>query len=224
MWNKLAYLMLFIFAIGLFWAGQARAADPSLQLWLEFEGNANDSSVNGRNGTLNGAPLYVPGIFGQGLDLNGNPDYVAITGYKGVLGTNPFTVATWVRTTDTGSSVIASWGDDVGTAGNGRRVEFRLDAGRLRVEHGNGSLLGNTVMNDNEWHHVALTAKANATLVKTDTRLYLDGVDDTSGTSDPDPFNTFAKWDLTLGRRSHIGTGTVRWLNAEFDDFRMYDR
>jgi hypothetical protein len=31
---------------------------------------------------------------------------------------------------------IVSWG----TEGGGLKVEFRLDAGRLRVEHGNGEL------------------------------------------------------------------------------------
>jgi len=224
MWNKLVCLMLFIFVFGLVLVGQANAADPSLQLWLEFEGNANDNSNYGRNGTLNDSTAYIPGVFGQGLDLNvtGN-GYVSITGYKGVLGANPFTVATWVRTI--GDGVIASWGDIVGGVGNGHRVEFRIDTGQLRVEHGDGNMKASTVMNDGEWHHAALTAAANATLQPPFTKLYLDGLEEVPIATDTDPpFGTVANWDLTIGRRSHIGTGTVRWLNADFDDFRVYDR
>jgi hypothetical protein len=222
MWNKLAYLMLFIFAIGLFWAGQARAADPSLQLWLEFEGNANDSSGNGRNGTLNGAPAYIPGVFGQGLDLNGDPDCVRIVGYRGILGTSAFSASAWVRTTQGGDRVIVAWGGDE-TSSNEDRIAFRLEAGRLRVEHGAGNLNGKTLLNNGEWHQVAVTHKQNSALDDPTTRLWLDGADDTdTATGDASITNIRDEgFDVTMGRRAHT---TSRFLNGDLDDVRMYDR
>jgi len=175
MCRRLVLCTVFVFVLGSAAVVPTNAADPSLQFWLEFEGNVNDSSGNNRHGTINGAPAFIPGVLGQGLGLNGNPDYVAITGYKGVLGTSAFSVAAWIRTTSNGN--IVCWGDTVG-AGNGHRVEFRLLNGRLRVEHGTGNLQGDTVVNDGQWHHVALTAKENAACDDPDTRFWLDGFDD----------------------------------------------
>ncbi|MHC4193976.1 MAG: hypothetical protein ACYSP9_07360, partial [Planctomycetota bacterium] len=64
---------------------------------------AADSSGQGRDGELKGegSPSFdsgsVEGQIGKALNV-GEADYVEISGYKGILGTAPRTVAAWIKT------------------------------------------------------------------------------------------------------------------------------
>ena len=78
----------------------ALADDPALMGWWKFDGDALDSSGHDRHGTLQGSPIFGPGVFGQALALEANPDYVTIDGYKGILGTHAFSIAAWIQTTN----------------------------------------------------------------------------------------------------------------------------
>jgi len=191
--------------------------DPAgLVLRCEFEGNLNDSSGKGRNGTGVGNPIFEAGKVGQAVTLSGS-NYVVITGYKGILGGNAFSIAAWVKSTSTGDVTMVNWGTQLG----GQRVDFRLYQGRLRVEHGNGNLQGRTVLADGQWHHVAVTVKENASISYPDVKLYLDGLDDSQTTTDPDTFNIVANVDVNIGRR---GTNNDRVFPGSLDDVRIYDR
>ncbi len=215
MGKKLAMTIMVVLLAGLIGPTVLGQADPGLMGWWKFEGDALDSSGNNRAGTLVGDSAYRPGLFGQALMLDGTGDYVNITGYKGILGANPFSVSLWVNTTANGTMV--NWGTNSGS----QRVDLRLDQGRLRVEHGNGNLQGKTVLNDGQWHHVVLTVAAGASISYPEVVLYLDGKDDSQTTTDPDKFNITANVDLTIGRRQ---TSADRAIPALIDDVRIYDR
>jgi len=68
--------------------------DPNLVGWWKFDDisgtTATDSSRHKRNGQLKGRVSFkkdsVPGRIGKALKLDGDDDYVQITGYKGVTG------------------------------------------------------------------------------------------------------------------------------------------
>jgi len=193
--------------------------NPNLVGWWKMDdvgtGTVVDFSGYGRNGTMYGNPTFVPGYYEEALELHGSPDYVVINGYKGVLGANPFSISAWIRTTDT-EGCIVSWG----TASGGQRVEFRINASRLRLEHGNGNIQSDTNVNDNEWHHVAVTVKQGAALQPSDIAFYLDGRNNTRASTDPDKFNITANFDVTIGRRYNA---LERWLTGLVDDVRIYD-
>ena len=186
-----------------------------LEAHYEFEGNTNDSSGNARHGTAMGEPAFVAGKVGQAISLDGI-DFVDITGYKGVLGTQAFSITAWIKTTDDEGAIVG-WGNPVAC----ERVEFRVNANRLRCEHGAGNRQGDTNVNDGGWHHVALTVIENATLSHPDVILWLDGQDDTRPGTDPDAFNITANHDVKIGRRYSNDT---RWLIGLVDDVRIYDR
>jgi len=191
--------------------------DPAnLEVHCEFEGNANDSSVNGRHGTAMGDPVFVAGKLGQAISLDGIDDYVEITGYKGVLATNAFSITAWIKTTQSAAAIVG-WGSTVNT----ERVEFRVNDNKLRVQHGAGNVQGDTDVNDGAWHHVALTIIENATISSSDTILWLDGQNDTIPNTDPDPFNIAAGDDVKIGRRHNTDAW---WFTGLFDDVRIYDR
>ncbi len=203
-----------------FAAGTARAqeVDPNLVGWWTFDGNALDSSGNGRDGLINGDPLFVAGVYGEALELDGD-DYVTVGGYKGILGTHAFSIAAWIKTTNTAQQQITLWGADVSL----QRVEFRLQANRLRISHGSGNVQGNSDLTDGEWHHVAATAVENATASSGDVTLYVDGSDDTRSSSDPDAFDVVAnpELDLCIGYRHTRGD---RPFIGVLDEVRIYDK
>ena len=172
MFGKTTCLVVLVLALGL--EASAMGADPSLQGWWAFDGNALDSSGNDRHGTLIGTPQFVPGAFGEALEQDGD-DYVTIEGYKGILGTNPFSIVAWIRTTNTAIGQITHWGTD----NDGQRVEFRVNSNRLRISGGGGNVQGDTDLTDGEWHHVAATVIENASASSGDVTFYVDGEDDT---------------------------------------------
>ncbi len=215
MGKRLATVTMAMLLVGLVGPATMGQGDASLMGWWKFDGDALDSSGNNRSGTLVGDAAYRPGLFGQALVLDGNGDYVNITGYKGILGANPFSVSLWVNTV--GNGTMVNWGTNT----NGQRVDLRLDQGRLRVEHGNGNLQGKTVLNDGQWHHVVLTVAAGTSISYPGVTFYLDGKDDSQTTTDPDTFNLTANVDVTIGRRQ---TNADRAIAALFDDVCIYDR
>jgi hypothetical protein len=193
----------------------------ALQAQYQFEGNTNDSSGKGRNGTAHGDPIFVAGKVGQAIRFNGLNQYVNVDGYKGILADasgvqQPFTITAWVRTIDSGDRTIASWGTNTSRY----RVDFRLFEGRLRVEHGAGNVQGDTALNDDDWHHVALTMVQGATASYPDVQLWLDGKDNTRPSSDPDAFSIAADVDMAMGYRA---TAADRYFLGAIDDVRLYD-
>jgi len=178
-------------------------------------GMVTDSSGNGRHGTLMGDAHLAGGITGDALAVDGTGDYAEITGWTGLLGTGAFSITAWVQTTANGS--IVGWGTNTGS---GARMGFRVNSGELRCEHGEGNIVGNTTMNDGEWHHVALTVKDAATIAYPDVKLWLNGIDDTANTSDPDAFNLAAENPVRIGSRPSNGD---RFFNGLIDDVRIFD-
>ena len=115
----------------------ANAEHPRPVGWWKLDGDVLDSSGNGYNGTTQGNPEWVPGVYDQALDMAGS-DYVSINGYKGILGTKAFSITAWIRTTDNGA--IVSWGGPRGDADQGKFAQLRTDDSLLRFEHGGGNV------------------------------------------------------------------------------------
>lgn len=64
--------------------------------WWPFNGNANDESGNGHNGTVNGATLTTDrfGFANQAYSFDGINDYIQ-TSYSGIVGSNPRSISFW---------------------------------------------------------------------------------------------------------------------------------
>ena len=178
----------------------------------------NDSSGNGRHGTLQGGATFVPGQSGQAVDLDGVDDYINIDGYKGILAENgvqnPFTLAAWIKVTSDGE--IITWG----LQGGGQRMTFRVDT-VLRVEHAAGNVRGTNGpdLRDDEWHHVAATILEGAAMLAV--ILYVDGFNVTPQSTTTALFNLTADFDVRIGMGGPTGG---RFLTGAVDDARIYDR
>lgn len=135
-----------------------------------------DDQIGGFNalqGTTTLQPRLVnSGVIGTGLEFDGAGDFSQATHASGLnVGTGPMTFCAWVNTTQTGFGAIAAK-----FASNTGFVWYKSDTGRQLFFFGDGSAISgssNTVFNDGNWHHVAVSVNrsGNAT-------FYLDGVAD----------------------------------------------
>jgi hypothetical protein len=197
----------------------ATPTQPASGVWAQyhFDGNANDSSGNARNGTLNNSPTFVTGKNAQAVSLNGSSQYISLpTGIVSTL--NDFTIATWVN-----ASSISAWTRifDFGsstsvnmflTPTSGSTIRFAITTG------GNGSeqRINGTAPLTTGWHHVAVTLSGNTGT------LYVDGVQvgqNTAMTLKPSSLgSTTRNW---IGRSQYSGDA---YLNGQIDEFRIYSR
>ncbi len=193
--------------------------------WSFDEGSGStaiDSSGNGRNGTIIDA-TWDTGAQGSALTFNGTSAYVNIDGYKGINAIDAvqqaFSISNWVKTTsDSGDTEMVTWGASSGTAA---RLTWRVHEGRVRTEHNAGNLRGNTYINDGEWHHVALVVSEGANLRPEDTKLYVDGFEDSTFSGDDDPYNLVAEHDVRIGMS---GPQDGRYFPGSLDEVWIYDR
>ena len=98
-------------------------------------------------------------------------------------GTSDLHIALWFKTSESTACMIIGKRNAMG-AGTGFSLEM-LATGKLKMEIEDTdsdvyAILGNTAINDGEWHHIAVTVDRNA---DANCKIYLAGIDDTLSTS-----------------------------------------
>jgi hypothetical protein len=193
---------------------------------------AIDSSTNGNNATyVNAVQLNQPSLSGlgspeQSVGLDGISAHVRASGLNQTGATRfnafSFTLETWVNTTSatlTGSQAYQGNGlvwSDVG----GNANDFVLAALNNRVSFFTGnpdtSIIGNTVINDGNWHHIVATRDitgASSTL-----SLWVDGVLDATGTV-ANIGALSANSDIVIGGNPLDS----RYFNGRMDEVALYN-
>ena len=197
--------------------------------WLfdEIAGNTavNDTSFTGNHGTLVGGTTRVIGTngaqAGNSLTFDGVNDHVLNSqNLAGVLG-GTATLVTWIRTSALGNNTFwqAPGITGVEESGFGNDIFWGwIDAtGRIGMSAGNGAAAKSTnPINDNAWHHVALTRNATTGLVQ----VYVDGVLSGTATSEigvkTTPFSSIGRIEDTAG--------TPTYLNGQLDELQVFNR
>ena len=200
----------------------------NLMVYLPLDGDYRDASGNMRHSTAVGNPLFVPGALGQAPEFDGGDDYINIDGYQGINADltdpanpvqQPFTISNWVKTDSaTGDTEMVTWG---ATSGSATRLTWRVHEGRVRTEHNAGNLRGDTYVNDNEWHHVALVVTEGANLRPETTQLYVDGLEDSTFSGADVTYKLVAEHDVRIGMS---GPQDGRYFPGSLDEVRIYDR
>jgi hypothetical protein len=173
-----------------------------------LDGNLQDSSGLGNDGTLNGNPTYAVGKVGQAMSFDGFEDYVAIDGVADDVTNNDVTLAAWVNMPPEGVwyPIISC-----NTASGGNVGWLAVDAGGAADF---GSLTGTLLVTDNGWHHLAYTRIGDIG------SLYVDGV--LEGTHTPG-FNFSADNLWSIGQEWDGGPTAGNFLSGTVDDARVYD-
>ncbi|HLP75503.1 MAG TPA: LamG domain-containing protein, partial [Candidatus Paceibacterota bacterium] len=206
-------------SVTLFVIPGTNAPAPEMQALYAFEGNAQDTSGSGNHGTATSIS-YVAGKVGvQAAQFNGTSSYVSIP--RSV--TDDFTVAMWVKTTDTAGTAGAQWWNGKGlvdgeVGGGGADWGTAIVNGKFVIgigsTGGDSTFASSVNINNGAWHHVAATRNNTSGAVV----IYVDGVLRGSGTG--------ATGSRTFPPGLRIGslqTGN-NFLNGTLDDVRLYDR
>ncbi|MDA7518324.1 LamG domain-containing protein, partial [bacterium] len=209
--------------------------------WTLDEGSgtiAGDSSASNNVGTVAGGALWtttdlpnVPSGSSAALQMDGVDDQVDIVGYKGISGTGDRTISAWIKTSTNNPAVnkgIVSWGLNAGT----QKWTFRIQnsngtPGAIRIEANGGYFVGNTVVTDTEWHHVAVTWANDGSPDIQDARLYVDGVLDAEfgNVGTPPSASQSVAIATASGADVRIGDdfqGNHNW-DGWIDEVRIYD-
>ena len=161
---------------------RAVAPNPTgLVAHYEFEGDAVDTSgfQPPADGTLFGNPTYVAGVFGRGIDLDGEYDYVDCGNRSTFNLTGQFTVTAWIKVDkfDKMYQTIISKGDNswrLARAGKSNRIEFACNGTAANKWNGKGevpwAISATTDVNDGKWHHIAGVFDGSGLY------LYIDGI------------------------------------------------
>ena len=189
--------------------------------WWELDesegGTAYDSSANGYNGTLNGDPTWRPGggRIGGALEFDGVGDYVEIEGYKGISGSNPRTVTAWVSVEPNASTLsIVRWGTSNISGATWSNV-INAD-GKLRAAVVGGSVVGDTAIDDDTWHHVAIVLPDKEDVKVEDILLYVDGMqEDTTISFGSQAIDTIVGMDVLISEGGSF--------DGLLDDVRIYN-
>lgn len=187
-------------------------------------GAIKDDSAHDNDGTASDTSWsYTTGRFGGALSFDGD-DYVSLSDpANGSLdfGTGDFSAEAWFKTSSQGPTFILAKNEDTYlTAG----YNIRMSGGEVLVmviSDGTDYInkFGSTTVNDNNWHHAALTYVASS---ETGT-LYLDGnvhvtqVGPTTGT-DIDSISNTGNFYIGVNPDG----STQKW-NGLIDDVRIYN-
>lgn len=198
-----------------------------------MNGNLNDVSGNGNNGTAqNGASLTADqyGNPNSAYFFDGSNDYIRYTSPNNAFRPNlPVTITAWVRKDDPSKSFLVFGNNFEWDYYNG--VWLNINASnKVTGAFGDGgpvgpqsrrSKSGMTSLSTGVWHHVAVVIKGEK-----DMEIYLDGINDCgtySGTGDPLSYDsnlpgTTARSDLKAASNSGNNHG-----EGEVNAIRMYD-
>ncbi len=137
-------------------------------------------------------------------------NYIEANDYYGIGGSGERTVEAWIKTAVADKEIV-SWGRN----SRGEKFSFRLEgAGRLRLEINSGFVIGTTSLNDNQWHHVALSFKGSTL---NDVKFYVDGVLESISSISSIAVNTGQSLAVQISRGFH-----GRYWNGSIDDVRIW--
>lgn len=202
-----------------------------------LDGNANDTSGNGNDGTENGSPIYVAGKCGQALSLDGIDDYVEVGHDDSLDVTVAYTIEAWVNLTDVPLNTYRPIIFRGTTNYNDIEVYVQANSKDLIVAH-NRPLHGTPTYPGPSfdfvgfadpplgiWFHLAVTFDG------TNVRAYYDGapagIVQVWGTPDETaPLATGNGW--WIGKVDHnafgtLGTGNTQLFKGTIDEVRIYN-
>ncbi len=174
-----------------------------------LDGNADDSSGNGNNGTVYGAG-YVGGMFGQALSFDGSDDYVGIGTANLVTGAH--TVEFWAYSSSEDAEAFLEFNlDSLGF------ISYKDKQERVMCGHRGGvqPYTGPQTFPLGQWNHIALVYNGGSKSDSASYKIYINGVDQA----------TTLPWGF-IGSSfecNYIGRERNTYGNSTIDEVRIWD-
>ena len=183
-----------------------------LKGWWKLNGNANDSSGNGYNGTIVNA-TSTTGMFGQANTAYnfGSNRRINIPTGSVVVGNGSYSISVWFQAGSFCSCGLIGWG---GWGTNNQATALRFDTvsgGGMRLYWWYTDMFrADTNLADNKWHNVVATWDGTSRV------MYIDGAE--VGRDSPAAHAAVAS-------TAYIGmTNTAEYWGGKLDDVRIYSR
>ena len=157
---------------------------------------------------------WIPGDSDNGLFFDGS-DYVNIPSLTGVAGNNSRSCVAWIKTSQTANGDIIGWGNP--STNQNFSVCVRNNVLNIRV--GSGLISGSTIINDNQWHHVAATWETGGDNTLSNAKLYVDGIEENIGALYNIAVNTSVDSSVQLG-----ATKSAYRYQGSMHSVRLYER
>jgi hypothetical protein len=197
--------------------------DESGQIAIDSSGS-NDGQLGSTSGTDDSDPTWTTGIIDGALEFDGGDDFVEMTDYKGVIGTEARSCTAWIQTDAPGD--ILTWGDM-----SGQWWDFYISlSGNLRVAINGGAIKGTEDLRDSEWHHVAAAWDPSwdscSEVIDNcvcNSKLYVDGEQITTTTPSGKHLgvNTDSDMDVKVGL---LSSTNARYFDGKIDEVRVFKR
>jgi hypothetical protein len=200
-----------------------------LVAYYAMENNVQDSSGNGNDGTVVGAPTYTPGPAGYGtaLQFNGTADCVDLGNKPAFNPSGSFSISLWANptnwsTTEWGHVMVSNRGE--GSVGWQIR-RYSSSTTMCFTTRGTGSATedvpSRSPMPVNEWVHIACVYN-NADNTK---RIYINGAEDAVAATTAGGSIVATTMNTYVAARANSGnTGPETFFAGSLDEIRIYNR
>ena len=196
-----------------------------LVAYYPFNGNANDESGNGNDGTVNGATLTTDrfGNANSAYSFDGVDDYI-LPPFSTIFDfdNQDFTIALWVKSSWTGSGFerrIVNYG---ATTYNDYAINYNNDGTvSFSILEPSVFVTSNVSLANNFWHSIVVVRDNTGA----EFRLYIDGTFNAS-TSGGSGNLTHKQTDrrFAVARKQRTSTQNLSYFDGSIDDIRIYSR
>ncbi|WP_338391222.1 LamG-like jellyroll fold domain-containing protein [Fulvitalea axinellae] len=189
-------------------------------------------------GVANGHVEYAGGNPVEGVTVNfeqqsesaGKSLYFDGTGFVNTNkefmrpGKSDFTFETWIKTSSTKVGIFGNSDGDTRWEG-GEKVLYLDNEGKLTfVGNGCGYIRTDTVINDNAWHHIALSYDYKSG-TSVDYKVFLDGEQiSTSGSNYKASRSGYTSQKVKIGRGNYSSNEAQNLFTGYMDEIRLWDR
>ena len=167
--------------------------------------------------TYNSDGVFVPSIDNDySLSLDGTDDHAEVTGSSEIQISNPLTISAWIYLTANASTnnlrTVISWG----SAAIGQGRFFGVDGASNNLAFGSygGNTKSSTALSLNTWYHVA------ATVTTGETKLYINGSLDTTGSN---TLNSFTYGKTHIGELYYSASTAARHFAGNIDELALFN-
>jgi hypothetical protein len=227
---KKTLLILAVFTLGTTAFSQIPNYVPSNGLvgWWPFNGNANDESGNGNNGTVNGATLTTDrfGNANQAYGFDGN-DWISINDI-GISGTISRSISFWAKTQSVSPMGLVSFGGNGIFPNNGNRFacDFNYVVQGVTIDGADCAITYSSVnpISNNIWNFYVFAMNQGSFLSQV--KVYQNGILLTNVIHNYLPatnLNTQASTQLQFGRINYPPLN-FNFYNGSLDDIGIWNR
>ncbi len=189
--------------------------------YYPFCGNANDVSVNGNNGTVNGATLTTDRYdnVNSAYSFNGSSNYIQVPNSTSLQNINEITISSWIninawyQSGGNGYFPILNKSDQQGQ--NGKYALTIKDNGGISHLGSQENGFSYSSWTLNSWHHIVLVISNNTN------KIYIDGNLSSEAPSGVFPNSFSETLPLIIGMDK---PGLIEYANGKIDDIGIWNR